>query len=110
MPPLLEALKHLHFFKHDVAVFHLLDRQEYDFDFTSPVRFVDLESGADLITDPAVVREAYGDALREYLAALQHGCRQFQVDYHFTYLDQPFDGVLTNFMLQRVRAAKKGGR
>ena len=107
--PLLDGLKHLHFFKHDVAVFHLLDRQEYDFDFTRPVRFVDLESGADLITDPAVVREAYGEALRDYLAALQHGCRQFQVDYHLTYLDQPFEGLLTNFMLQRVRA-RKGGR
>jgi uncharacterized protein (DUF58 family) len=108
--PLLEGLKHLHFFKHDVAVFHLLDRQEYDFDFTRPVRFVDMESGADLITDPAVVREAYGEALRDYLTALQHGCRQFQVDYHFTYLDEPFEGLLTNFMLQRVRASRKGGR
>ena len=55
--PILEGLKQLHFFKHDVAVFHLLDRQEYDFDFTRPVRFLDMESGADLITDPAVVRE-----------------------------------------------------
>jgi uncharacterized protein (DUF58 family) len=108
--PLLEGLKHLHFFKHDIAVFHLLDRQEYDFDFTRPVRFVDMESGADLITDPAVVREAYGEALRDYLAALQHGCRQFQVDYHLTYLDQSFEGLLTNFMLQRVRASRKGGR
>jgi uncharacterized protein (DUF58 family) len=108
--PLLDAIKHLHFYKHDVAVFHLLDRQEYDFDFTRPVRFVDMETGADLITDPAVVREAYGEALRDYLAALQHGCRQFQVDYHFTYLDQGFEGVLTHFMLQRVRASRKGGR
>ena len=108
--PLLDAIKHLHFYKHDVAVFHLLDRQEYDFDFTRPVRFVDLESGADLITDPAVVREAYSEALRDYLAALRHGCQQFRVDYHLTYLDQAFEGVLTNFMLQRVRASRKGGR
>ena len=108
--PLLDAIKHLHFYKHDVAVFHLLDRQEYDFDFTRPVRFVDLESGADLITDPAVVREAYLEALRDYLAALRHGCQQFRVDYHLTYLDQAFEGVLTNFMLQRVRASRKGGR
>ncbi len=108
--PLLDCFKHLRFYKHDVAAFHLLDRQEYDFDFTRPVRFVDMESGADLITDPAIVREAYREAVDEYLATLRHGCQQFQVDYHLTYLDQSFEGVLTQFMLKRIRASKKGGR
>jgi uncharacterized protein (DUF58 family) len=108
--PLLDCFKHLRFYKHDVAAFHLLDRQEYDFDFTRPVRFVDMESGADLITDPAIVREAYREAVEEYLTTLRHGCQQFQVDYHLTYLDQSFEGVLTQFMLKRIRASKKGGR
>ena len=107
---LLDAFKHLRFYKHDLAVFHLLDRQEYDFDFTRPVRFVDMENGADLITDPAVIREAYREAVNDYLAAMKHGCTQFQVDYHLTYLDQSFEGVLTQFMLQRIRQSKKGGR
>ena len=110
VPPLLDCIKHLRFFKHDVAVFHLLDRQEFDFDFTRPVRFVDLETGADLITDPGVVREAYREALMSYLDAIRHGCRQFNVDYHLTYLDQPFEGLLTNFLLKRVRHSKKGRR
>jgi hypothetical protein len=110
VPPLLDCIKHLRFYKHDVAVFHLLDRQEYDFDFTRPVRFVDLESGADLITDPSVVRDAYRDAVTDYLEAIRHGCQQFNVDYHLTYLDQSFEGLLTNFLLARIRQSKKGGR
>jgi uncharacterized protein (DUF58 family) len=108
--PLLDALKHLRFYKHDLAVFHLLDRQEFDFDFTRPVRFVDMENGSDLITDPNVVREAYREALNDYLTTMRHGCTQFQVDYHLTYLDQTFEGVLTQFLLHRIRASKKGGR
>lgn len=108
--PLLDAIKHLRFYKHDVAIFHLLDRQEFDFDFTRPVRFVDMETGADLITDPTVVREAYREALMEYLEAVRHGCAQFRADYHLTYLDQSFEGVLTQFLLARIRASKKGGR
>jgi hypothetical protein len=32
------------------------------------------------------------------------------VDYHLTYLDQPFEGMLTNFLLKRIRHSKKGGR
>jgi uncharacterized protein (DUF58 family) len=109
VPELLECFKHLRFYKHDVAVFHLLDRQEFDFDFTRPVRFVDLESGTDLITDPAVVREAYREALNDYLAALGHGCREFDVDYRLNYLDQGYEGVLSSFLLQRLKR-KKGGR
>ena len=110
VPELLECFKHLRFYKHDVAAFHLLDRQEFDFDFTRPVRFVDMESGADLITDPAVVREAYGEALNDYLTTLTYGCREFDVDYRLTYLDQGYEGVLTNFLLQRIKRKKGGGR
>lgn len=110
VPELLECFKHLRFYKHDVAVFHLLDRQEFDFDFTRPVRFVDMENGADLITDPAVVREAYREALNEYLATLTHGCREFDVDYRLTYLDQGYEGVLTQFLLQRIKRTKGGRR
>ena len=110
VPDLLDAFKHLRFYKHDLAVFHLLDRQEFDFDFSRPVRFVDMESGADLITDPAVVREAYREAVQDYLTALRHGCQTFQVDYHLTYLDQSFEGALTQFLLHRLRHGKRGGR
>lgn len=106
---LLECFKHLRFFKHDVAVFHLLDRQEYDFDFTRPVRFVDMENGAELITDTAVIRDAYREAVSNYLSALSHGCREYGVDYRLNYLDQGFEGALTNFMLQRLGRGK-GGR
>lgn len=106
---LLDCFRHLRFYKHDVAVFHLLDRQEQEFDFQRPVRFVDMESGMDVITDPAVVRDAYRAAVEEYLGALGRGCREFDVDYRLTYLDQSFEGALTSFLLERIRR-KKGGR
>src|SRR5437868_12242749 len=43
-PALLRGcFQHLHFRKHDVAVFHLLDRLELTFDFRRPIRFLDME-------------------------------------------------------------------
>src|SRR5437868_13948959 len=43
-PELLRGcFQHLHFRKHDVAVFHLLDRLELTFDFRRPIRFLDME-------------------------------------------------------------------
>jgi hypothetical protein len=110
VPDLLDAFKHLRFYKHDLAVFHLLDRQEIDFDFSRPVRFVDMESGADLITDPTVVRDAYQEAVGHYLTALRHGCQTFQIDYHLTFLDQSFEAALSHFLLHRIRHSKRGGR
>ncbi len=110
VPELLECFKHLRFYKHDLAVFHLLDRQEYDFDFHRPVRFVDLENGMDLITDPAVVRDAYREALNDYLGTLHHGCREFDVDYRVNYLDESYEGSLTSFLLQRIKRTKGGRR
>jgi len=63
-----------------------------------------------LITDPAVVREAYHEALQDYLTAMAHGCREFDVDYRLTYLDQGYEGVLTQFLLQRIKRTKGGRR
>jgi hypothetical protein len=57
-----------------------------------------------------VVREAYGEALQDYLTTLAHGCREFDIDYRLTYLDQGYEGVLTNFLLQRIKRKKGGGR
>lgn len=107
---LLECFKHLRFYKHDAAVFHLLDRQEFDFNFQRPVRFVDLETGAEVITDPALVRDAYRESLDHFLSALLHGCREFQVDYRLNYLNDGYEGVLGDFLMERIKRMKGRSR
>lgn len=109
VPELLNCFKHFQFYHHDVAVFHLMDRQEITFDFTRPVRFVDYETGMAVITDPSVVREGYQQAVQEHLQQLREGCRQFHVDYHLTHTDESYEGVLANFMLQRLKKKKRRG-
>ena len=54
------ALRHLHFRKHDVAVFHLVDQLEIDFDFDRPIRFVDMEGGGSLIQSRTLSRTNTG--------------------------------------------------
>jgi uncharacterized protein (DUF58 family) len=109
VPELLNCFKHLRFKKHDVAAFHLIDKQEIDFDFNRPIRFVDMESGFDMVTDPAVVRDGYRAALMEWMEGLKHGCREFNVDYHLCSTDS-YEPVLAEFMLQRIRRKKSAGR
>jgi uncharacterized protein (DUF58 family) len=109
VPPLMNALQHLRFRKHDVAVFHLVDPQEMSFDFDRPIRFLDLESSFDLIADPALVRDGYTQALRQHLDAVQVGCRELSVDYHLALTDASYENVLAQFLLQRI-GRRKGAR
>lgn len=105
LPPLLDCFQHMRFRKHDLAVFHLLDRQEFDFDFDRPIRFVDLESSYSMITDPSVIRAGYRKALDNYLSGMKQGCREVGVDYRKVFTDAGYEDVLADFLLQRMRKA-----
>ncbi|MCX6997217.1 MAG: DUF58 domain-containing protein, partial [Kiritimatiellaeota bacterium] len=75
--PLINAFQHMRFQKHDLALFHLLDPDEVQFDFDRPMRFTDLESSFQLITDPALMAADYRREFDAHLATLQRGSREF---------------------------------
>ncbi len=106
---LMECFEHMRFRKHDLAVFHLLDRQELDFNFDRPIRFQDLEGNFQLITDPAIIKAGYQRELDRYLSTMEHGCREFSVDYHRVFTDTDYEAALATFLLQRM-TKKQGPR
>ncbi len=109
-PDLLDALQHLCFCRHEVSFFHLLDPREMKFDFTRPVRFVDLEGGADLVADPSVMQSTYLQGLHQHLQTLKDGCRKFQIDYRQTLLNEPFEKAISSYLLGHAGMfGKKGG-
>ena len=102
------AVQHLRFRKHDVAMFHLLDQQEIDFDFDRPARFVDLEGGEAILADPSLIARNYRAAVKRYLADMDELVRTTGVDYHRVKLHEKYDEVLVRFLLGR--APKRAGR
>ena len=102
IPPLLDCFQHMRFRKHDLAVFHLLDRQELNFDFDRPIRFVDIEGSFNMITDPSIIQSGYRQELDRYLETLKLGCREFGVDYRRVVTDTDYEKVLAAFLLQRM--------
>jgi uncharacterized protein (DUF58 family) len=102
---LLSAFQHLRFEKHDLVVFHLLDRLELEFHFERPTRFVDLESSHQVVAEPALIREEYLRQLRLYLERLRSGCHEFKVDYRLVATDQDYEKVLADFLVERARYA-----
>ena len=96
------AVQHLRFRKHDVAVFHLLDQQEIDFDFDRPARFVDMEGGEVILADPSLIARNYRAAVKRYLAEIDELVRTTGVDYHRVKLHERYDEVLVRFLLGRT--------
>lgn len=102
-PPLLDCFQHMRYRKHDLAIFHLLDRQELAFSFDRPIRFVDLEGNASLLTEPNSIQADYHDAVTAFLTEMQRGCREFNVDYHQVVTDSDYESVLSKFLLERMK-------
>ena len=102
------ALRHLHFRKHDEAVFHLVDQLEIDFDFDRPIRFVDMEGGGspDYGAGPYRGRvPGYRGQLSGRNAPDLHG---YQCDYRLVGTGDSLEDVLTGFLMGRQK--KEGGR
>jgi uncharacterized protein (DUF58 family) len=103
--PLLNAFQHLRFQKHDLAIFQLLDRAELDFQFDRPVRFVDLESSLNIVTEPSTIRDEYLRQFGNFLEALRDGCHEFGADYRRVVTDQNYERVLADFLVERAQVA-----
>lgn len=95
------CFQHLRYRKHDVAVFHLMDRSEIDFEFDRPTRFVDLEGGEPVMADPILMRKQYRQAIQEYVTEVGTIVREAAVDYHRVNLSDSVADVLATFLLQR---------
>jgi len=96
-----KCFQHLRFRKHDVAVFHLLDRTETDFEFDRPIRFLDLEGTAHILADPPLILEEYRKSVAAYQESLKKIVGESAVDYHRVSLDDEYDQVLAKFLLGR---------
>ena len=102
---LFDALRHLKYNKHDVVLFHLLDKEtEMHFNFeNTPKRFLDVETGEHIDLYADTVKEAYEKELTEYLASLKMKCAQYKIKYVDVGIDQSFSKVLNTFMVERQK-------
>lgn len=101
--PLMSCFQHLRYQKHDVVAFHLLDRAEVLFQFDRPVRFVDMENNASLITEPASIRDEYLRQLNLYLEQLRSGAHEFGIDYRRVITDESYEQVLAGLLVERAQ-------
>lgn len=101
------CFQHLRFRKHDIAVFHLLEQSELEFQFDRPMRFVDMEGGEPVLADPTIIATQYQRALETYLESMNEVIRDTEIDYHRIRIDEDYGDVLARFLLRRIPKQRK---
>lgn len=99
---LIRGLEHLRFRGNDVIVFHLMDRQELDFEFNQPVVFEDSETEEQMHVLPDVVREEYLRAIGSHIEALREGATRNRIDYELLKTSDPLDSALFSYLARRT--------
>lgn len=99
---IMKGLKLLRQRGHDVLVFHVMDDDELDFEFSGPMRFDGLETDDFLNCNPRSLREGYLDALHEFLDSVRRQCAQNVVDYALIRTSDPLDAVLAKYLSNRM--------
>jgi len=102
---LFTALQHLKYNKHEVIVFHVIDRsKELNFNFDSRLhKFVDLESGEELEVNPVDLKEDYVKNMTAFEKELHLRCGQYKIDFVPVDCTKGFEPVLLNYLLKRKK-------
>ena len=100
---LFSALQHLKYRKHEVILFHVVDKsKEIDFEFENkPYHFIDLESGEEIKLNPSQIKEQYQQSINQYKDLLKLKCGQYKIDFIEADINKGFDNILYTYLVKR---------
>ena len=99
----LNGLKHFRYKKQEVILFHILDRNELEFEFDSRTKFVDMESGEEITTDPWHIKNDYKNLILNIQKYYKKNCRLNKIDYVPLFTDDSLDKGLSEYFNKRKR-------
>jgi len=98
------GLEHLRFKNHEVLIFHILDRWERDLPLEGNIRFHDMETGEQLVTQAEDIQEAYRKAVTQWRNDLDAECRGRAIDRLEITTDEPLDRALLDYLVRRSKS------
>lgn len=99
------ALQHLKHNKHEVVVFHVIDKKmEVDFALDNrPYTLVDMETGDKMKLQPAEIREKYQKSINDYFIDLRMKCANLQIDFMPADISEGYHPILIQYLLKRSK-------
>ncbi len=98
---IIKKLRHLRSRKHEIVLFHVLDRDELTFPFDDTTMFHDLEDNSEIVTDAYSLREEYLKRLRKYVNTFRSALRKSGIDYLMADTSIPLESSLRSFFTRR---------
>jgi uncharacterized protein (DUF58 family) len=102
---LFAALQHLRHNKHEVILFHVVDKKtELDFEFDNrPYTFIDLETGQQVKANPADIRENYLTQMTKFYGDLKIRCGQYGIDFVEADIAGGVNPILLQYLIKRQK-------
>lgn len=97
------ALSKLSALRNEVLFFHLLGRNEIDFNYEGFLTFEDWETGQTIQVEASRARENYLDRMQQKLQRLKQVLHDENISYTLFTLDQPLDFALRQYLTQRMK-------
>jgi uncharacterized protein (DUF58 family) len=97
-PAAVARLKMLKHRRHEVYVFHVLDREELEFPFEDPTEFHSMEDARMLEAHPRQIRESYLEELQAFIEGTRRTLREADVGYELVRTDTPLDRALLDWL------------
>jgi uncharacterized protein (DUF58 family) len=101
-PEVLSGLQHFRHRHHEIIVFHILDPDEIEFPYTDASTFIDMETGAQLTTEPWEIGARYREQLEAWRGSYARACREQRIDYVPLDTRTPFDQALLAYLEKRA--------
>ncbi|HTN51997.1 MAG TPA: DUF58 domain-containing protein [Anaeromyxobacter sp.] len=91
--------------KHEVTLFHVLDRAELEFPFDDPTLFLSMEDDRQVEAHGRDVRKGYLDVVTRWLDEARRIAAEADVDYALCRTERPLEEVLLPFLARREASA-----
>jgi uncharacterized protein (DUF58 family) len=95
------GLDHFRYQGHDLLIFQVLDPIELGMPLTGQLKFHDLETGEEVVTQGEEIRKAYEAALADWIDTLDDECRGRGIDRVTMATDEPLDRALYDYLVKR---------
>lgn len=101
---ILKKARQLRTRKHEVLLFHVLDKHELSFPFEDTILFKDLEDYSQLEADAYSLREEYLKSMKHLLTTLKSALRKSGIDYILADTSLSLESCLRTFFTRRQNA------
>ncbi len=104
---IIRKLRQLRTRRHEIVLYHVLDRDEISFPFDDTTIFQDLEDRSEITTDAFTLRSEYLKRVRGLIGTFRSALRKSGIDYLIADTSTPLEANLRSFFTRRQATGER---